>query len=66
MPESHKFWEFFTLVANPNNKSNTKAVCIFSNCNNFKEAYTGKEVTEILFQNVPENKQKLNNTSMDK
>ncbi|CAB5381510.1 unnamed protein product [Rhizophagus irregularis] len=27
MPESHKFREFFTLIANPNNKSNAKAVC---------------------------------------
>ncbi|CAB4380184.1 unnamed protein product [Rhizophagus irregularis] len=27
MPEPHKFREFFTLIANPNNKSNAKAVC---------------------------------------
>ena len=94
MPEPHKFREFFTLVANPNNKTNAKAVCIFcssknggvqaaallpgcyttnkanlcrthlANCNNFKEAYSSEEVTEILSRTVPEDKRKLDNAGI--
>ena len=34
MPTPHKFRNFFTLVSNPNNKSNGKAVCIFCSSKN--------------------------------
>ncbi|CAG8734369.1 2251_t:CDS:2, partial [Funneliformis caledonium] len=34
MPTPHKFRNFFSLVPNPNNKSNAKAVCIFCSSKN--------------------------------
>ncbi len=34
MPTPHKFQNFFSLVPNPNNKSNAKAVCIFCSSKN--------------------------------
>jgi predicted choloylglycine hydrolase len=34
MPIPHKFQNFFSLVPNPNNKSNAKAVCIFCSSKN--------------------------------
>jgi hypothetical protein len=34
MPTPHKFRNFFSLVPNPSNKSNAKAVCIFCSSKN--------------------------------
>ena len=34
MPTPHKFRSFFSLVPNPSNKSNAKAVCIFCSSKN--------------------------------
>ena len=54
MPKPHKFWEFFTLVTNPNNKSNAKAVCNYCSAK-----HGGVQAAALIFECSATNKANL-------